>query len=80
MISPDAELTQTHLKFTPVTVSGLSSGVASITAGFYHTCAVTTGGTAWSIALEIRLYRCALLRKAAVGRVWRALEGGRPAG
>lgn len=34
----------------------------------------------WQVALEIRLYRCALLRKAAVGRVWRALEGGRPAG
>lgn len=29
---------------TPVSVSGLGSGVASATLGNYHTCAVTTGG------------------------------------
>ena len=28
-------------------VSGLSSGVAGISAGYNHTCAVTTGGAVW---------------------------------
>lgn len=31
-------------KTTPVDVSGLSAGVASVTAGAYHSCAVTTTG------------------------------------
>jgi alpha-tubulin suppressor-like RCC1 family protein len=32
--------------FAPVAVSGLSTGVASLTGGTYHTCAVTTSGAA----------------------------------
>jgi alpha-tubulin suppressor-like RCC1 family protein len=36
----------TDESWIPVDVSGLSSGVASIGAGKYHTCAVTTGGAA----------------------------------
>ncbi|MFH1907304.1 MAG: hypothetical protein ABIL11_07985 [Chloroflexota bacterium] len=33
-----------NLQETPVSVSGLSGGVIAITAGNYHTCALTTGG------------------------------------
>ncbi len=34
----------TTSRFSPVDVSGLTSGVASVAAGNYHTCAVTTTG------------------------------------
>ena len=34
------------------------------------------GDPSWQIPLEIRLYRCALQRKAAVRLLWRKLESG----
>jgi alpha-tubulin suppressor-like RCC1 family protein len=34
----------TTTRYTPTNVSGLSSGVIAIAAGYYHTCAVTTAG------------------------------------
>jgi alpha-tubulin suppressor-like RCC1 family protein len=37
----DGTTTDRH---TPVAVSGLGSGVASVSGGWHHTCAVTTGG------------------------------------
>ena len=41
-VGNDAALTN---KPTPVDVLGLTSGVASVSTGFYHTCAVTTAGS-----------------------------------
>lgn len=38
------------------------------------------GGEHWQIPLEIRLYRCALVRKAAVRLLWRKLEAGEVGG
>ncbi|BBH30600.1 MULTISPECIES: LysR substrate-binding domain-containing protein [Pseudomonas] len=37
---------------------------------------VICGGPQWHVPLEIRLYRCALVRKANVRLLWRKLEGG----
>ncbi|MEM7111123.1 MAG: cadherin domain-containing protein [Chloroflexota bacterium] len=37
----DGSTTERH---TPVAVSGLSSGVSALAAGYYHTCAVTSSG------------------------------------
>lgn len=37
---------------------------------------VVCGGPHWHVPLEIRLYRCALVRKAAIRLLWRKLEGG----
>jgi hypothetical protein len=36
---------------------------------------VVCGGPQWHVPLEIRLYRCALVRKANVRLLWRKLEG-----
>lgn len=38
------------------------------------------GSSQWHVPLEIRLYRCALVRKANVRLLWRKLEGGALAG
>ena len=38
------------------------------------------GDERWQVPLEIRLYRCALLHKPAVRRLWKVLEEGKPEG
>ncbi|RJG12811.1 LysR family transcriptional regulator [Pseudomonas cavernicola] len=48
----------------------------SITAELARGELVECGGPQWHVPLEIRLYRCALVRKASVRLLWRKLEGG----
>jgi DNA-binding transcriptional LysR family regulator len=48
----------------------------SITAELQRGELVECGDETWRLPLEIRLYRCALVRKATVRLLWRKLEGG----
>jgi DNA-binding transcriptional LysR family regulator len=48
----------------------------SVTAELARGELVPCGGEQWQIPLEIRLYRCSLVRKAAVRLLWRKLEAG----
>ena len=48
----------------------------SVTAELARGELVVCGGEQWQVPLEIRLYRCALVRKAAVRLLWRKLETG----
>ncbi|TWC39496.1 DNA-binding transcriptional LysR family regulator [Pseudomonas sp. SJZ079] len=48
----------------------------SVTAELARGELVVCGGEPWQVPLEIRLYRCALVRKAAVRLLWRKLESG----
>ncbi|WP_263147185.1 LysR substrate-binding domain-containing protein [Pseudomonas sp. RIT-PI-AD] len=48
----------------------------SITAELARGELAICGGEQWQVPLEIRLYRCALVRKAAVRLLWRKLESG----
>jgi DNA-binding transcriptional LysR family regulator len=48
----------------------------SVTGELAHGELVVCGDAQWRVPLEIRLYRCALVRKAAVRLLWRKLETG----
>lgn len=48
----------------------------SVTAELARGELAVCGGEQWQVPLEIRLYRCALVRKAAVRLLWRKLESG----
>lgn len=48
----------------------------SVTAELARGELAVCGGEHWQIPLEIRLYRCSLMRKAAVRLLWRKLEAG----
>lgn len=52
----------------------------SVTAELARGELAVCGGEQWQIPLEIRLYRCALVRKAAVRLLWRKLETGEVGG
>ncbi|MCR4507958.1 LysR substrate-binding domain-containing protein [Pseudomonas sp. 32.2.56] len=52
----------------------------SVTAELARGELVVCGDEQWQAPLEIRLYRCALVRKAAVRLLWRKLEAGTGAG
>ncbi|MNZ71248.1 hypothetical protein D3C78_896060 [compost metagenome] len=48
----------------------------SVTAELARGELAVCGGEQWQVPLEIRLYRCALLHKPAVRRLWKVLEEG----
>lgn len=48
----------------------------SVTAELSRGELLICGDEQWQVSLEIRLYRCALVRKPAVRRLWRELEAG----
>lgn len=52
----------------------------SVTAELARGELAVCGGEHWQVPLEIRLYRCALVRKAAVRLLWRKLETGEVGG
>ena len=62
-------------------LQGMGMGVAwvprlSVTAELARGELAVCGDEQWQVPLEIRLYRCALVRKAAVRLLWRKLESG----
>jgi DNA-binding transcriptional LysR family regulator len=48
----------------------------SVTAELARGELAVCGGEHWQVPLEIRLHRCALVRKASVTQLWQKLEGG----
>ena len=59
-----------------VTVAPVTVPRLSVTAELERGELVVCGGEHWRVPLEIRLYRCALVRKAPVRLLWRKLEAG----
>ncbi len=58
-VNSDGQLgdNSTTARLAPVAVSGLSSGVSALAGGYYHTCALTTGGavSCWGNNIEGQL-------------------------